>query len=187
MNDPSTADQAKQQVNQVADQAQQQASHLVDTAQKQAMSQAATQKSSLAQGIAEVASAVEQVGQQLRQKDQDQVAHYAETAANQLHQLSSYFRQQEVSQIFGDAQEMIRRRPPLVLGGAVVLGFLGARFLKSSSPSQSESMKNSGDTGSLSGRYPMTRPDRPAPVSPSPSYVHQPRFGSRPTIGDGDA
>jgi len=187
MNDPSMADQAKQQVNEVTDQAQQQASHLVDTAQKQAMSQAAAQKSSLAQGIADVANAVEQVGQQLRQKDQGQVAHYAETAASQLHQLSGYFRHQEVSQIFSDAQEMIRRRPPLVLGGAVALGFLGARFLKSSSPSPSENMRNSGNTGSLSGRYPTTRPDYPAPVSPSPNYVHQPRYGSRPNIGDGDA
>lgn len=141
------------------------------------MSQAASQKTRLAQGIEDVASAVGQVGVQLRQKDRTQVADYAETAVGQLNQLSGYLRQQDVGQIVEDAQEMIRRRPALVLGGAFALGLLGARFLKSSSPTQPGNMRDSGMTGSMTGRYSTPRSSYSDPAYRTPSH-DQPGYGN---------
>lgn len=143
-----TMQQAKQQAGQLADQAQQKAGQAADAAQQQAMSQASSQKARVAQGVSDVAQAMDQVGQQLRQNDKGQVAHYTDMTADQLRQLSSYINQQEIGQMIGDVESFIRRRPALALGGAFALGLLGARFLKSSSQTGT-----GGQMTTPSGRY----------------------------------
>lgn len=166
MDEPGITDQAKQQASGMADQAQEQAGKLVDNAQQQAMSQADSQKERLARGIADVADAVGQVGQQLRQNDQDRVAHYADSAAGELHHISGYLRQQQIGQIVDDAQELVRQRPALVLGGAFAIGMLGARFLKSTAPSRSPQMSPSRYGDYRRERYPAAPANYRASMTP---------------------
>src|SRR5262249_48746129 len=80
-------------------------------------------------------------------------------AAEQIERFSRYLRETDIDDLLYEAQHIARRQPALFLGGAFVLGVLGARFLKSTSPSAGMS-----DGGDWSGRRTgMTRYVPPTP------------------------
>jgi len=128
------ADQAKETAGQVADQTKQAARHVVDQARDQATSKLGTQKDNAAAGLTSVAQALRQTGQQLREQDQTGVTSYIDGAADQVEQLSSYLQNHDIGQLVDEVEHFARRRPALFVGGAFVLGILGARFLKSTRP-----------------------------------------------------
>jgi hypothetical protein len=128
------ADQAKETAGQVVDQAKETASQVADQARQQVTSGLSSQKERAAQGIGSVAQALRQTGQQLREQDQSGVTQYIDRAASQIERVSSYLEQNDVGQLVDDVEQFARRQPALFLGGAFVLGLLGARFLKSSRP-----------------------------------------------------
>jgi hypothetical protein len=127
-------DQAKETAGQVADQAQQAAGQVADQARQQVSSRLTGQKDRAAEGLGSVAQALRQTGQQLREQDQQAVTDYIDRAASQVERLSSYLQQHEIGQLVDDVEQFARRQPALFLGGAFVMGLLGARFLKSSRP-----------------------------------------------------
>jgi hypothetical protein len=94
--------------------------------------QAATQgMTKAAETLDEVAQAVRQSGEQLRDQ-QPQVAGLVDTAAAQLERASSYLRESDLQDVLNQVEEIARRQPVLFIGGAFVLGLAAARFLKSS-------------------------------------------------------
>jgi hypothetical protein len=80
-----------------------------------------------------VQTALRETGQLLRKLGQGSVAQYADEAADQVERFSGYLRETDVDEIVDEARGFARRRPAVFLGGAVALGFLATRFLKSSS------------------------------------------------------
>lgn len=130
----SGGDAVKQKVGQVADQAQQMVSQATDQAQQRAKSQLSTRKDQAAGNLSDVSQAVSQVGNQLRQNDHAALAQYADIAAQQVNRAASYLREHNVNEMFEEIQGFARRQPAVFLVGALALGMLGARFLKSSSP-----------------------------------------------------
>jgi len=134
--------QVKETVGQVTEQAQQAAGQVVDQARQQVSSRLAGQKDRAAEGLTSVVHALRQTSQQLREQDQQAVTGYIETTASQVERISSYLKQNDLGELIDDVERFARRQPVMFLGGAFVLGLLGARFLKSSRPT----------TGS--GRYP---------------------------------
>jgi hypothetical protein len=140
----STGDKVKEKASQVTDQAQQAVSQATDRAQQQAKSQIATRKDQAAGNLTDVSQAVSQVGSQLRQNDHDTLAQYADMAAQQVNRAASYLRERNVNEILDEVQGAARRQPALFLAGAFVLGVLGARFLKSSSPQSGSRYNTSG-------------------------------------------
>lgn len=90
-------------------------------------------------GLGTIAQAVRQSTQQLRDQQHDTVAQYIERAADQLDRFSTRLREKNVSELLNDAQRLARRQPALFIGGAFVLGLLGARFLKSAADRQTAS------------------------------------------------
>lgn len=91
------------------------------------------QKEKAAQGLGSVAQALRQTGEQLRAQNQEvPVDEYVATAADQIERFSGYVRSKSVREMVGGVEQFARRQPGLFLGGALVLGLLGARFLKSS-------------------------------------------------------
>ena len=84
-----------------------------------------------AETLGEVAQAVRQSGEQLRDQ-QPQVASFVDTAAEQLERASSYLRESDLQDIVYRVEDVARRQPMLFIGGAFVLGLAAARFLKSS-------------------------------------------------------
>ncbi len=136
----STVDQAKQKASQAVGQAEQKASQLTDQAKQQATSQLASQKQRATDTLGGVAQALRQTGQHLREQDQGTIAQYTDKAAQQLDSFSGSLRDKNINQLLSDTERFARREPTLFLGGAFLVGLLGARFLKSSSqPDQSSS------------------------------------------------
>jgi hypothetical protein len=113
-----------------------QAKDLAGTVQEKA-----TQKveSGIAKGKSQVAESLHALnqsllisGQQLRDRNQQNVSRYVDNLANRVQRAADYLQNTEVSEIIDRTEDFARRQPALILGGAFVLGLLGARFLKSS-------------------------------------------------------
>ena len=89
-------------------------------------------KAQLADQLGGLASAFQRTTEQLRQEDRTTVAGLTEAVARQADQAANYLRQADVRAARQDLERLARRRPTLVLGGALALGLVAARFLKSS-------------------------------------------------------
>jgi hypothetical protein len=126
-------EQAKQQTQQLAQQARQQASELATQGGEQVKSQLETQKHQAAQRMTPVQMALRETAQQLRKQGQEKVGRYADLASDQVERFSGYLRETSVDEITDEVRGFARRRPALFLGSAAFVGFLGTRFLKSSS------------------------------------------------------
>jgi hypothetical protein len=127
------AQQAKQQGQQLAQQARQQANDLASRGGEQVKSQLANQKHDASQRLTPITVALRETAQQLRKQGQAPVAQYADKTSDQVERFSGYLRETEVDEMVDQARGFARSRPAIFLSGAVALGFLGARFLKSSS------------------------------------------------------
>lgn len=148
---------------------------IVNQVQQRAGSTFTRQKDSAASDLSQVVQAVRQFGQNLTQGEGGPIARYAaeygEKAANSLERLSTYIHEQEPKQLLNDVQNFGRRRPALLLGGAFLLGFAGARLIKSSMDVESRTTYNA-DT-------PAPRPSTanvpaPAPATPNVTAVRPP-------------
>lgn len=164
--------QGEQDLLQTASQA---GGEIVNQVQQRAGSTFARQKDTAATDLSQVVQAVRQFGQSLTQGEGGPIARYAaeygDKAANSLEQLSTYIREQDPKQLLNDVQNFGRRRPALLLGGAFLLGFAGARLIKSSMDVESRQTYNA-DT-------PASRPSTanvPAatPVTPNVTAVRPP-------------
>lgn len=104
--------------------------------QQKAGSSMNRQKNEAANEIQKVAGAVRQFGDQLGGQDQGPIARYAaeygRKAADGLERLTKYLRQNDSKALVREIESLGRRQPALFIGGAFLLGLVGARFLKSS-------------------------------------------------------
>ncbi len=108
---------------------------------KAAESQITLGKSKAADGLGSVADALRKTGDQMRLDDDGALPAYLDQAAQKVDAASSYLKDRSLSQLVGDVKQFARREPALFLGGALVVGLIGGRFLKSSHP---ESPRTSG-------------------------------------------
>jgi len=127
------AQQTKQQGQQLAQQARQQADEWASLGRDQVKNQLTNQKHQAAQRMTPFQMALRETAQQLRKQGQDPTARYADKASDQIERFSGYLRDTDVDEIADGVRGFARRRPALFLGSAALLGFLGTRFLKSSS------------------------------------------------------
>ena len=116
---------------------------IVNKVQERAGSEINRQKETAASEISQVANAVRKIRESLPAEESGALARFAadygDKAANSLEQLSNYIREQDPKQLLNDVQNFGRRRPALLLGGAFLLGFAGARLIKSSMNAASSS------------------------------------------------
>jgi len=160
-------DQAKDKAGQVAEQVQEKAGQVADQAKQQATSRLENGKERAVEGLSMVAHAVRQVGQQLREQEQPTVAQYADKSAQQIERFSGYLRDKDMDQIVRETEAYARRQPTVFLGSALGLGFLLARFLKSSS------RRAAAPNGA------STRPSTPTPSTPYTPAAESPAAGTR--------
>ena len=115
---------------------------IVNQVQQQAGTQIARQKETAANELSQVVNAVRQFGQSLSGEANGPIARYAaeygDKAANSLERFSNYIREQDAKRLLNDVQNFGRRQPALLLGGAFLLGFAGARLIKSSMEAASQ-------------------------------------------------
>jgi len=125
-----------EKAGQVVDQVQDKAGQLVDGAKQQATSRLAGQKDQAADTLYTVAHVLRQAGQQLREQDQPPIATLANRTAQQAERGSGYLRGRDVPGLLDDTEQLGRTHPVLFASGALALGLLGVRFLKSSRRAQ---------------------------------------------------
>jgi len=117
---------------QVAAQAGDKVGQAVDKAKEQTTSRLEDGREQVAESLYTTAHALRQTGQQLREQDQGTIATLADRTAQQAERGSGYLRGRDVPGLLDDTEQLGRAHPLLFTGGALALGLLGVRFLKSS-------------------------------------------------------
>ena len=129
---------------QVAHQAQERAGEIVQRATDRGREQLTTHKGRAAEGLQTLAQATRRVGYDLRARDNTAIADITDTAAAQAERLGTFLRQTEVNDMVRGVTQFGRTQPWVFLGGAFVLGVVGARFLKASA--QQAAQPETGET-----------------------------------------
>jgi hypothetical protein len=107
------------------------ADRVAGTAQERVGSQVDTALTRAGDMIGQLAGAVRQSGDQLRDQ-QPQVAGFVDTAAGQADRFAEYLRGANVQDVVRQTEDFARRQPAIFLGGALALGLVASRFLKAS-------------------------------------------------------
>jgi len=139
------ADKAKQKVGEVTQEAKNRAGEVKDKVMAQAQeaktrAQAEAEKgfeqgkSRVVSQVSSVAHAFRKTSEQLREEDQEDLAGYTERIAEQVEKVSDYLEGKGLRGAMDDLETLARQRPSLFVGGALVVGLVAARFLRSSSP-----------------------------------------------------
>lgn len=130
---------AKQQTQQVKDQAQQAVqqgqtavSHLWELGRNQFRTALTGQKDRAAGGLGDVADLIKQAGSQLREQGSAGGGQIAENLAERISQLSTTVHDKNIEEIIADTENFGRSNPVAFLSLAALIGFILARFLKSS-------------------------------------------------------
>jgi hypothetical protein len=117
----------------VTDHAKQALSNTTGQAAQKVVSRLDTQKDKAAEGLGSIAQALRQTGDQLRNESQDLgIDGYIATAADQVERFSGYLRSTNTREMVRRVEDYARQQPALFFGSALLIGLLGARFLKSS-------------------------------------------------------
>ena len=137
---PSQQQGAKAQARNVIVEAKDRAQDRVRSAITQTKSSAATTIGGLAQSLL--------LSSQTLNDQQNGAARYVEQAAERLERASQYLETADINDVMRRTEDWARKNPPLFIGGALALGILGARFLKSSAPS-ADQFADSASGGSM--------------------------------------
>jgi hypothetical protein len=105
---------------------------IVDRVKQQATSQFSSQKDRATEGLANIANAIRQSSQPLRDNNQQMLADYVTSAADQIEQFSSRLRDADMDSVLRQAKQFAHRQPAVFVGAAFALGVVAVRFLKSS-------------------------------------------------------
>jgi hypothetical protein len=143
---------AREQIREVKNQVVDQAKNTYQQAKERAGSSLGESKGQFADQIGAVAEALRRTTEHLRSEDQSRIAGLTETLARQIDQVSNYLRNKDAAAMRADLENVARRQPAVMIGGALVLGLIGARFLKSTE--RSRERRWSGERGpGRAGRY----------------------------------
>jgi len=151
----SSQNQGRTQQNQgdgqdLLQQAKQTTNEVVNQVQQQANSQINRQKETTASELSTVVNAVRRFGETLNNEGDGPIARFAaqygDKAADGLDRVARYLREQDPKRLLNDVQNFGRRQPALMIGGAFLLGFAGARIIKSSMNAADSSMNTGAQT-----------------------------------------
>ena len=126
----------KSHVREVKEQVVGQAKTVLGQARDSATTSLTESKRGLADQVASVATAVRGTTDHFRSQDQQRIAEWTDGLAGQADRFAGYLRDADFGAMRRDVENLARRQPGVVVGGAFLLGLLGARFLKSSERKQ---------------------------------------------------
>jgi hypothetical protein len=155
-------------------QVQQEAQQLAAEAKAKGRALLREQQQGIAAQLGSVAEALRSTAHHLATHGQDPIAHYTHQAAEGLERVSHNLRSQDLETLIGHAEDFARRQPVAFIGSAAVLGFLAARFLKSSAARRAGS-------AAAPTPPPASHPERPS-VAAYPDRVAPPPAPS-PLVG----
>jgi len=122
------------------DRLQQAATGLADQASRTAEAQASNMMTKAGETLEQVARAVRDAGEGIRQ-ERPEIAGIADTTAQRMQDASTYLRDHEAREVIDAAQEFARKQPAVIVAGGLALGLLAGRFLRSGAPPQSDMQK----------------------------------------------
>jgi ElaB/YqjD/DUF883 family membrane-anchored ribosome-binding protein len=128
---PPLTEQAKQQAQQAVQQGRQTAGHVWDLARNQFRAQLTGQKERAATSLDDFAQLIRQTGSQLKDQGHAGSSGYAGQIADKLSAVAGSVHEKEIEEILADTESFARQRPAIFLSLAALIGFLLARFLKS--------------------------------------------------------
>jgi hypothetical protein len=131
-----TAGGTREQIREMKDQVVDQARSSVREAKDRAVSSLGESRGRFADQIRTVADAFRRTGQHLESENQQRIAGLTDSIARQADQVADYVGNFDPRTVRDDLERLGRRQPVVVIGGAFVLGLLGARFFKSSNRAQ---------------------------------------------------
>jgi hypothetical protein len=107
---------------------------VIHEAKERANSTLRSSKHSFASQISGIATALKHSGEELSHEGglEQQVAQYTQTASIKMQELAEYLEAKDLRDITRDVENFARRQPAIFLGGAVAIGLLAARFIRSS-------------------------------------------------------
>ena len=122
------------------------AGELTQTFRQQITSQITAQQERAVDMLDTVALLFQQAGEHARKEDKATIAHVTDQASEHVERLSNAVRDREPDQLLTETKQLAQKQPGLFVGGALLAGFLGARFLRSSAQAQQqqESSQSSG-------------------------------------------
>jgi len=135
---PSSRQKIKAHLSGFAESAKQQAASAVAPIRDNARSLAEEQKQRGATRIDSLAEAIHNAAEELSDEIPP-AAEYVHAAADQLQRASRMLRENTVEDLLQKALDLAEERPLVFTGGAVALGFLLTRFLRSSAADYEES------------------------------------------------
>lgn len=128
-----SVDEMKKTVNRAADDVMSTGRETLGNAQGRIRSLLEQQTGRAADQLGGVANALHKAAEQLNQENGGVVADYAEQAAGRVERVADMLRDANVDDIVGEVESFARRQPEVFIGAAFAVGFLAARFIKSSS------------------------------------------------------
>jgi hypothetical protein len=123
--------QGKEAAREVAGQVGQQAAQVTREVRDSVSTLAERGRQTASVQVGAFAHALHNAGSSLEQ-DQPTVARLTHDVAHRLDDACNYISNRDPRAMFDDLQNVARRNPELFIGGCVLLGILGARFLKAS-------------------------------------------------------
>jgi hypothetical protein len=178
MSDQGATAQAKDKAQDVAGQAQEKAQEAAGQARDQVRSQIDNRSTQAGEQVSGHAQSLRSVGEQLRERGEDQPAKIADQAAERLERAGSWLTESDADRILGDVEHFARKNPWAVMAGGLALGFAASRVLKASSsdryhgrttvPPDRRLPQTTAAGQERFSRAPATAPSTVPPVVPSP-------------------
>ncbi|WP_247895887.1 hypothetical protein [Azospirillum brasilense] len=108
--------------------------------------------------LGSVANALHKAAEQLNEENNGTAAHYAGQAADRVERVADMLRNSTMDDMVGQVERFARRQPEVFVGAAFAVGFLFARFVKSSGERRFRGASSSHLTGGY-GRHDRGRQD----------------------------
>jgi hypothetical protein len=128
--DPADWDALKGDVGEIANAAVERGRHFLDSARDQATGYVDRRKEDVAQSVTDLATSLREATSSF--EDRPNIRAFVDSAAEGLNQFADSIRERTVTDIFNDVEDVVRQRPAAVAAVTVAIGFIAARFIKSS-------------------------------------------------------
>ncbi|WP_200879413.1 hypothetical protein [Microvirga sp. BSC39] len=143
-------DALKGDVGDIADAAVERSRYFIDTAREQATDYVDRRKDDIAQSVADFATTLRESTHSFDERPN--IRAVVDTAAEGLEQLADSIRERTFADFFNEFEGVVRRRPATVAAVSVAVGFLAARFIKSTAEDLRYDSMNAGSAQGGQGR-----------------------------------
>lgn len=118
-------------LNQLKDDLTSYAKDKAEAARDQASGLIDERKSAAAEELADLSEALRGASEHLRNHSRSVIAGFAQTTADRIESVATAVRERDIVDLIDEAQRFARRQPEVFFAGAVALGFLFARAMRS--------------------------------------------------------